>query len=100
MSRLKAVTGVTDGNGLYLITTSLRCWLDIDESAARAYATELQIKYDKQSQLVSQFQARLSNKSYVSNAPHKVVAETKQQLAEAELLLANIATEQRRFVHE
>ncbi len=97
LARLKAVTAVNDGTGLYLTTTKLRCWLDIDSATARAYAADLQIKHDKQQAFITQLESRLSNKSYVKNAPRKLVDETKDQLAEAKTVLANIAAEQTRF---
>jgi valyl-tRNA synthetase len=41
--------------------------------------------------------ARLSNTSYVENAPAHIVEQTKQQLKEAETLLDNVNQEYNRF---
>lgn len=97
LARLKAVTSVTDGNGLALTSTKLDCWLDIDSATARAYASDLQAKYDKQAAYISQLEARLSNDSYVQNAPQKLVDETRHQLDEAQDMLTSISAEQARF---
>jgi valyl-tRNA synthetase len=97
LSHLAAVQSVVDGKGLNLTTTKLACWLDIDVATARAYGVDLQIKHDKQLAFIGQLEARLSNDSYVKNAPKKLVDETKDQLAEAQVVLGNIAAEQERF---
>jgi len=97
LARLKAVASVEDGTGLYLTTTKLKCWLDIDTATARAYADKLAAKYDAQEKLIAQYEARLSNDSYVKNAPEKLVHETRDQLKEAHEVLANIAAERERF---
>ncbi len=97
LAHLKGVTAVEAGTGLYLTSTREVCWLDIDSATARAYAADLQIKYDKQAASIQQLEGRLSNDSYVRNAPKKLVDETKDQLAEAKALLANISAEQERF---
>ena len=97
LARIAAVQSVVDGKGLNLTTTKLACWLDIDVATARAYSAEVQLKYDKQLAFIGQLEARLSNDSYVKNAPKKLVDETKDQLTEAKTVLANIAVEQERF---
>jgi len=97
LANIKAVQEVSDGNGLYLINTKHRCWLDINKDALQTYAQELAGKKTKQEALVGQFEARLSNKNYVKNAPHEVVTQTKQQLAEAKEVLAAIEAEAKRF---
>jgi valyl-tRNA synthetase len=97
LARLKAVTSVGEGNGIYLTDTSVRCWLDIDKATAQAYAATFHVKYEQQEAFLKQLESRLSNESYVRNAPQKLVDETKEQLAEAKLTLTNILAEQDRF---
>ncbi len=97
LSRLQAVTEVKDGTGLYLIGTRHRCWLDIDKATARTYLEELEGKRGAQSAVIKQLEGRLANKAYVKNAPHEVVAQTKDQLAEAKALLESIDQERKRF---
>jgi valyl-tRNA synthetase len=97
LARLTDVVSVVDGAGLNLTSTATDCWLDIDSATAQAYATELEIKNNKQQAYIAQLEARLSNESYLKNAPQKLVDETKAQLQEAHSLLANIVNEQQRF---
>jgi valyl-tRNA synthetase len=97
LARLLGVTEVQDGTGLYLTTTSYRCWLDIDQATAQAYLVELQTKQAAQQAVITQLEARLANKSYVKNAPRQVVDQTKEQLAAAQTLLASLAQEYERF---
>ena len=97
MARLLAVTEVKDGTGLFLTSTSEQAWLDIDEATARAYAVELEGQAARQSGVIAQLEGRLANKSYVSGAPHAVVAQTRDQLKAAQELLANIEREKQRF---
>ncbi|MEK7599526.1 MAG: valine--tRNA ligase [Patescibacteria group bacterium] len=97
LSRLKAVTDVRDGTGLYLTSTKYKCWLDIDSGTAQAYLKELDTKRDKQLQSIKQLEGRLSNKSYVNNAPKQVVEQTKDQLKTAQELLESIEQEAKRF---
>lgn len=97
LARLKAVTSVKDGNGIYLTGTPHRVWLDIDKSTAVAYVSDLNAQIAKHKSSISQLEARLANKNYVSNAPAKVVEESKKQLAEARQQIVVITKEAERF---
>ena len=97
LAGLKDVTEVKSGTGLYLTTTPYRCWLDIDKNTARTYLKELGVKHQKQLGVIKQLEGRLENKNYVQNAPSEIVAQTKQQLADARALLTSIEAEQKRF---
>ena len=97
LARLIAVTEVTDGTGLYLTSTSVKCWLDIDQSTAQAYLGELKEKQHKQQGVIEQLEKRLANASYVKNAPKAVVNQTKEQLEEARQLLESLGREYDRF---
>ena len=97
LARLQAVTEVKDGSGIFLTGTRHRAWLDIDRNAAQAYLEELAGKLDDQSKRIEQLEKRLANRSYVDNAPHDIVRQTKEQLAAAKEQLAAIETEQKRF---
>ena len=97
LARLRDVTEVSDGTGLYLTTTKARCWLDIDQSTAAAFLGELLQQQERQRTVIAQLQGRLSNDSYVNNAPPLVVRQTKDQLAVAEELLASLQREHARF---
>lgn len=97
LARLKDVTEVEQGSGLKLTSTKADAWLDIEPAQAKAYASELDEKAAQAAQSIKTLEARLANKNYVQNAPEAVVAQTRQQLEEAEALLASIKAEQKRF---
>ena len=97
LARLKNVTEVQDGNGLYLTSTKHRTWLDIDSATAKAYLVELEGKIAKQKASIEQLDKRLSNKEYVQNAPKQVVEQTKDSLKAAKELLVTIEEEAERF---
>ncbi len=97
LARLKAVTEVVAGDGLFLTDTTYRCWLDIDSATARNYVDKLEAKKSAQQQVVTQLQSRLDNKAYVKQAPHHIVAQTERQLVEAEAQLLKLDGEIKRF---
>jgi valyl-tRNA synthetase len=97
LGHLNAVTEVLDGTGLFLTSTKYQCWLNIDQTTAKAYLHELEQQQAKQSSMIQQLEARLANKSYVDNAPKQIVEQTKDQLVEAQRQLSSLKTEQQRF---
>ena len=97
LARLKAVTSVKDGTGIYLTSTTHKAWLDIDKGAAAAYISELGLQIAKQHSSIAQLEGRLANKTYVNNAPAHVVDETKKQLAAARQQLEVLDKESLRF---
>lgn len=97
MARLKGVSEVESGNGMYLTTTKYRCWLDIDPSTAKAYTKELDAKRQAQEDTIKRLESRLANTSYVDNAPKEVVEQTKQQLSDAKEQLDKLWAEYKRF---
>ncbi len=97
LAGLKAVEEAADGTGMFLTSTSYRCWLNIDKQSAQSYVTELENQAKNQTAGIEQLEKRLANKAYTENAPPAVVEETKQQLAEARLRQEAITTEMQRF---
>ena len=97
LAGLEGVQEVKDGRGLYLTTTPYKCWLDVDQETAKAFIERLEAKKTEQGRVVERLEARLSNKTYVEQAPKTVVDETKGQLKTAQELLAKISTEYDRF---
>lgn len=97
LAKLAAVSEVKDGDGLYLTETNHRCWLDIDSSTAKHYAEQLANKLTTQAALIEQLQGRLANKAYTSKAPKHLVAETKQQLVDAQAQADKLQQEIDRF---
>ncbi|HTE57413.1 MAG TPA: valine--tRNA ligase [Verrucomicrobiae bacterium] len=97
LARLKEVSQVKDGQGLHLTDTTRKVWLNVDQETANRYAAELQLKMTEQQQLIKNLQGRLSNKSYVQNAPSSVVDQTRQQLETAQTALQKVQQEYDRF---
>jgi valyl-tRNA synthetase len=97
LARLGSVEQGSTPGGVALTQTSLTAWLDIDEKTAKTYADSLAEKLAAQHRVIVQLEGRLANKSYVDNAPEKIVAETREQLEQAKETLANITAESERF---
>lgn len=99
LARLDAIQAVDDGEGLHLAATGRNCWLDVDQESLHAYAKQVSTKIVATQATITQLEGRLSNASYVANAPKHLVTETRTQLAEAHELLAHLSAEQNRFVN-
>lgn len=97
LARLGRVERVKSGNGLHLTQTSEDCWIAVDHETARNYLTKLEEQQTAEALSVKRLEARLANKSYVNNAPKKLVDETKQQLADSQQRLAQTTAEIERF---
>ncbi|HEY4161223.1 MAG TPA: valine--tRNA ligase [Candidatus Saccharimonadales bacterium] len=97
LSGLSGVKEVDSGTGLQLTATRHRCWLDVDVAMLKAYADKLGEQITVQEKLAAQLQARLDNKSYTQNAPKAIVAETRDQLKEAQETISRLKAEQNRF---
>lgn len=101
MAKLKGVKEVASGRGLHLTQSASlldsECWLDVDHETAMRYLAKLEEQQTAEALSVERLRARLSNKSYVQNAPAELVNETKAQLAESEQRLASINAELDRF---
>ncbi len=97
LCRLANVTEVEDGQGIRLTQSKHNCWLGIDRETAAKYTQELTDKQAAQEQRIKQLEGRLSNKSYVDNAPKKLVDETKQLLKDAQGQLTQIKQEIDRY---
>lgn len=97
LAGLVGIEEVRDGHGLHLTQTNYRCWLDLDQETATHFLKQLDIKRGEHAKTIAQLEARLSNESYVKNAPKKIVHETKDQLEETKTLLAKVTEEHTRF---
>ncbi len=97
LARIKAVSEVRDGLGMNLTSTKHPAWLDIEKSRAVAYVGELESQKARHEASIKQLEARLGNKSYVSNAPKQVVEQTKDQLIEVKQQIDSIELEIQRF---
>jgi len=97
LAGLKAILTGQGREGLKLTNSNYPAQLDIDMSKTRAYAKELSLRIKGQTGLVKKLEARLSNKSYIRNAPQSVVGQTREQLVAAQELLGSLQAEAKRF---
>ena len=97
MAGLSSVSEVSSGTGLQLTNTPYHCWLDVDTDVIKAYVDKLSEQIESQERVLTQLKGRLSNKSYLANAPKTIVGQTREQLAEAEAGLKRLKAEQVRF---
>lgn len=100
ISRLAGIDGVAevaDGTGLHLTSTLHRCWLDVDRERAAQYAKKLTETKEGAQKRLEGLKMRLSNKSYVEQAPKHLVEETKAQLVEVEQHIVSLDREISRF---
>lgn len=72
--------GVTPETGLQLTDTSERAWLDLDTDQIHTYRQQLEKRRADIQKAISAFEHRLSNESYVKNAPETLVNQTKSEL--------------------
>lgn len=97
LARLESVAYGTHNSGVKLTQTKHDLRLDISEEVAQNYLDKLKEQQKETEALLKNLQNRLSNKSYVNNAPEAVVNQTRQQLADAEARLIAIQSERERF---
>jgi valyl-tRNA synthetase len=97
LARLEEIKEVRDGHGLHLTSTQHLAWLDIDQETANHFVAELKGKVEAEHKRIKNLQGRLGNKSYVANAPERLVTETKQQLEDATNNLERLQAELQRF---
>lgn len=99
MARLSDVSQVDEKptEGLRLAQTTEEAWLGIEDSTARNYLDKLEERRREEAVSIARLELRLSNKSYVQNAPESVVAQTREQLTQAQERLATIDAEYARY---
>lgn len=97
LARITKVHQATSSDGLKLTQAAFTAWVEIDEETATRYRARLAEQLAAEQGSVDRLHERLANRSYVDHAPEHVVTQTKQQLAEAEERLKNIAAEQARL---
>ena len=97
LANLGSVAEVSDGTGVFLTGTKHRCWLAVDPDTIRAYTRKLAAQIDETKAVRDQLETRLSNNSYVKNAPKQIVEQSRTQLAEAKTSLERLTAELERF---
>ena len=80
-------------SGLRLPIDDIDAWIEIEPQKAEQYLSALREQIKSRSEATSRLEKRLNNKSYVSNAPKEIVAETRQQLTSEQSLLIKLKNE-------
>ncbi|MGH7158290.1 MAG: valine--tRNA ligase [Candidatus Saccharimonadales bacterium] len=91
LAKLGTVAFGTAKDGVKLTASKHAASLGIDPQAYRAKLAEQQTEVK---QAIKQLETRLKNRAYTQNAPAKIVAQTRTQLAEAQTRLAALQEEQ------
>lgn len=79
--------------GLRLTSVPFEAWVLIDGATAKQYLGKLEEKQTAEALSVERLKGRLANKSYVDNAPGKLVSETREQVKISEAVLVQINAE-------
>ncbi len=79
--------------GLRIALPGREAWLDIDEKTLKKHHKDLEVRLKKIQASIAQLETRLTNESYVANAPAQVVEETRTKLSEQQELLARVQSE-------
>jgi len=96
LSRVKSLEGDNKENlsqGVKFATSNFDYWFDVDEDELNKASAKLQSTAVQRKTSIERLEARLSNASYVDNAPQELVEETKQQLKQEQDLLQEIEDE-------
>lgn len=93
LAGLVEVKKTDNPQGLRLAVAGREAWLDIDQKTLKHHRKDLQQRIHKIENLIKTYEARLSNESYVKNAPETVVNETRQQLKDQQSLLERLQVE-------
>ena len=97
LARLTVTVQTEAPDGLKLASGGLSLWLDMDDASINDLRDALTSKIAGLEREVANFKKRLSNKSYVANAPEKLVEETKAQLEEKQSQLATATSDLKRL---
>lgn len=80
MARVGYVQTTEEGSGVRLTSTHEHAWLDLDADQITKYTDTLRKKLSEIEDSVEALEKRLSNESYVKNAPEALVAESREEL--------------------
>ncbi len=97
LAKLSDITEEEHNDGLQLIQTKQKAWLDVDTSNLRQYAKDLKGRVEAQQKHIKQLEKRLANTAYVQSAPKAVVEQTRNQLEQAREQATMLQAQQKRF---
>ncbi len=93
LAKLANVRQVVQPSGLRLAVANREAWLEVSEQTLYEHQTKLEVRLAECRVLIHKLEARLTNDSYIKNAPKTIVAETKQQLQEQQQLAERLVNE-------
>ena len=97
LASLGSIENVKKGSGLKVVSNAVDAWLDVSDEKLDAYKDELEDKISEAQDRIKALEKRLSNKSYVDNAPEKVVSQTKDELKQAKITLEKLQSESKKL---
>jgi valyl-tRNA synthetase len=89
LAGLESIKTVKEGRGLAVPGIS-SCWLDIEAGQAKQILGHLLKRQQDQSDYRNRLKSQLSNDKFVRSAPAPIVADAKDRLAQAEMLLSKL----------
>jgi valyl-tRNA synthetase len=87
LSQLESLEVVEQGSGLRVAHPEYDFYLDVDQESIQSYVSKLKEQQTEKQAYVKSIEKRLSNSSYVDNAPTEIVAESRTRLDEAKKVL-------------
>lgn len=93
LARLQEITQVDQPKGLRLPNSGREAWLDVSAKTLYEHETNLEARLAEAHAGIANYEARLSNTSYIEKAPAKLVEETKEQLATLRTLVVALQRE-------
>jgi valyl-tRNA synthetase len=79
------------------INSSQDCWLELDKETLDNFLDSLKNQIKQTEQAIERLEGRLANKSYVNNAPEKLVKETREQLEQNKEALTKLKNQRKTF---
>jgi len=93
LAKLKDVQAIDQPRGLRLANSGREAWLDISAETLYEHQTNLEVRIAETRVLIKTLEARLSNDSYISKAPAKLVDESREQLFQKQSLVERLMHE-------
>lgn len=90
LARIGKMSPVEQGSGLRVPSNRFTCWLVVDPETLATYRTALQHRRDGAGEYSKKLAGQLANQSYLKKAPGDLVRQTKDRMAETDLLLSQL----------
>jgi valyl-tRNA synthetase len=81
------------------LNSSVDLWLDLDEKTLKDFLNSLKDQIANEEAVAGLLDKRLDNKSYIENAPKKIIDETKKQLELANDNISRMRTQYEQFIN-